>query len=520
MVPVSDHSDMLTIGELARRTGLPVRTIRFWSDSGLVVPSGRTTGGFRLYDAEAAARLELVRTLRELGLDLDAVRRVLDRQVTVRDVALAHVRALDAEIRTLQVRRAVLNRVARHGSTTEEMRLMHELARMSADERQRVIDEFVRETFDGVGDDAPGATVAQAMRTMPARLPARPTAEQVDAWVELAELVGDESFRRRTREMALAGARGEPQPDGPDPAAVAEHAGRAVREHIAPDSAPGREILDRIVGPACPRPNAPGSPTGWPRSPTAGWSGTGSCWPCSTDGRRPPPKHRRSSGWSPRCAPTRRTGPPAPDGDAGCAVRATPSPPPPRRRRRRGHRRTDLDRYARLVPIVPAWSLVSSACAPVLLIVGWTVAAELEGPGYDPAQQTISVLAAYGAPGYWVMTGALMALGVCHLLTAWALRPAAAAGRAALAGGGLAALAVTLVPAPSSGVPCTTVPSPPSASPCWRCGRSWPPAAAAPSPGPCGPSPRSWRRPPWPAAPSGSCWRCGAKAWRVRPNGS
>ncbi len=82
---------------------------------------------------------------------------------------------------------------------------------------------------------------------------------------------------------------------------------------------------------------------------------------------------------------------------------------------------------------------------------GWTTAALLEGPAYDPATETISVLASYGAAGFWVMTGALIALGVCYLLTAWGLRPAALAGRVALGGGGVAAMAVTLFPAPSSG---------------------------------------------------------------------
>ncbi len=103
------------------------------------------------------------------------------------------------------------------------------------------------------------------------------------------------------------------------------------------------------------------------------------------------------------------------------------------------------------MPIVPRWVLLSSGSAPVLLIAGWVIAASLEGPAYDPVTQTISVLAAYGAAGFWIMTGALFALGVCHLLTAWGLRAAAAAGRLALAGGGVAALVVALVPVPSSG---------------------------------------------------------------------
>ncbi|MDN0199224.1 DUF998 domain-containing protein [Streptomyces sp. S.PNR 29] len=101
--------------------------------------------------------------------------------------------------------------------------------------------------------------------------------------------------------------------------------------------------------------------------------------------------------------------------------------------------------------LVPRWALLSSGCAPVLLAGGWTIAGLLEGPAYDPATQTISVLAAYGSAGFWVMTAALFALGVCHLLTAWGLRAAALAGRVALGGGGAAALVVALLPAPSSG---------------------------------------------------------------------
>ncbi|MFD8236600.1 DUF998 domain-containing protein [Streptomyces sp. NPDC059696] len=100
---------------------------------------------------------------------------------------------------------------------------------------------------------------------------------------------------------------------------------------------------------------------------------------------------------------------------------------------------------------VPTWALLSSGCAPVFLIMGWLVAASLQGPPYDPAAQTISVLAAPGNQGSWVMTAAFVALGFCHLLTAWGLRPAATAGRVALAAGGVAALAVAVCPAPSSG---------------------------------------------------------------------
>ncbi|MFI8003069.1 DUF998 domain-containing protein [Streptomyces sp. NPDC086010] len=100
---------------------------------------------------------------------------------------------------------------------------------------------------------------------------------------------------------------------------------------------------------------------------------------------------------------------------------------------------------------VPWWILLSSMSAPVLLVAGWSVSAELQGPGYDPATSTISILAAEGAGGYWVMTSALVALGFCHVVTACGLRVAAPFGRAALAGGGLSAILLAFFPAPLSG---------------------------------------------------------------------
>jgi len=101
--------------------------------------------------------------------------------------------------------------------------------------------------------------------------------------------------------------------------------------------------------------------------------------------------------------------------------------------------------------LIPWWTLVSSGCAPVLLVGSWTIAELLQGPGYDPVTQTISVLGAYGAAGYWVITGSVITLGTCHLVTAYGLRAAAIAGRLALAGGGLCAMALALLPAPPSG---------------------------------------------------------------------
>ena len=97
------------------------------------------------------------------------------------------------------------------------------------------------------------------------------------------------------------------------------------------------------------------------------------------------------------------------------------------------------------------WGRVSSLLAPVLLIGGWTLAASLQPGGFDSVVRTISELAALDASERWVMTVAIGGTGVCHVLTATALRPAASAGRWLLALGGVASVLVALFPLPAGG---------------------------------------------------------------------
>ncbi|NUK05794.1 MerR family transcriptional regulator [Streptomyces lunaelactis] len=196
---------LYSIGDLARRTGLTVKAIRFYSDSGIVPPTDRSPSGYRRYDTEAAARLDLVRTLRGLGLDLPTIRRVVDREVSLPEVAAAHAEALAVQIRVLRLRRAVLTAVAKRGSTPEEMDLMHKLAKLSEDERRGLIDDFLDTAFGDL-DAGPlgGSAFVGIRRSMTPELPDNPETEQVEAWVELAELSQDPSFRAAVRRMAEA----------------------------------------------------------------------------------------------------------------------------------------------------------------------------------------------------------------------------------------------------------------------------------------------------------------------------
>lgn len=102
-------------------------------------------------------------------------------------------------------------------------------------------------------------------------------------------------------------------------------------------------------------------------------------------------------------------------------------------------------------PCVPGWALVSSLAAPVLLIGGWTAAAAVQPVPFDAVVRTISELAARDTPNRLLMTSALVGVGLSHLATAWALRPAAAAGRLVHGLGGLATLLVAAFPLPAGG---------------------------------------------------------------------
>jgi DNA-binding transcriptional MerR regulator len=186
-----DHS----IGELARRAGVSVKTVRYYSDQGLLA-TRRTAAGHRRYDGTALARLELIRTLRGLGIELAMVRAVLERERTLADVLTAHAEAVAVRIRTLQLQHAVLSVVAHRHSTPEELEHMHELTARSGQERHALITDFLTSTL---GDDPDFAAIRQNLTPV---LPDDADGHQVEAWLELAALVQDDDFRAAVRRMA------------------------------------------------------------------------------------------------------------------------------------------------------------------------------------------------------------------------------------------------------------------------------------------------------------------------------
>lgn len=117
--------DLMQIGEVAERIGLSIRTIRYYEEVDLVVPSARSEGGFRLYVEADVARLAVIKQMKPLGFTLEEMREVLavldalrnpsvdgpqrspaggarpelvDRLVTFREAAQQRVVALEDEL--------------------------------------------------------------------------------------------------------------------------------------------------------------------------------------------------------------------------------------------------------------------------------------------------------------------------------------------------------------------------------------------------------------------------------------
>ncbi|MFI7539111.1 MerR family transcriptional regulator [Streptosporangium sp. NPDC049376] len=110
------ESGGLTVGAAASHAGVTVRTLHHWDAIGLVRPSGRTTGGYRLYSAADVARVHRVLIYRELGLPLDDIGELLDAP------------AVDMTVPLRQQRAQLLDRISRLQSMVDAVDRMIEAA--------------------------------------------------------------------------------------------------------------------------------------------------------------------------------------------------------------------------------------------------------------------------------------------------------------------------------------------------------------------------------------------------------
>ena len=118
---------LMQIGQVAERTGLSLRTIRWYEEEGLVGPTTRTGGGFRLYSGHDVARLEVIKQMKPLGFSLDEMRQLLtllddlntggdhedrtallERLRMFHEAATARVRALEEQLHVAEAFAATL----------------------------------------------------------------------------------------------------------------------------------------------------------------------------------------------------------------------------------------------------------------------------------------------------------------------------------------------------------------------------------------------------------------------------
>ena len=127
----------LDIGQCAKATGVPAKTIRYYESIGLLAPPRRAENGYRLYGGPEIETLRFVRGARDLGFSLEEIARLLalwrDKNRASADVkalALEHARALDERIAKLkEVRRTILALAERcHGDRRPDCPILAEIA--------------------------------------------------------------------------------------------------------------------------------------------------------------------------------------------------------------------------------------------------------------------------------------------------------------------------------------------------------------------------------------------------------
>ncbi|SEB74265.1 MerR family transcriptional regulator [Streptomyces sp. TLI_105] len=184
-----------SIGELAARAGVTVKTVRFYSDRGLLPEAVRSSGGHRRYGAEALDRLRFIRSLRALDLPVPEVERVLEgdgADAVLEEAVAGRLRDVGSQLVALRWKEASL-------------RLLQECAAGERAQRLRLLgalpappdtDALVRFWRRALPVRLPGRVVATVLDAVVPRPPEEPGPGQVLAFARLHALVTDPRLER------------------------------------------------------------------------------------------------------------------------------------------------------------------------------------------------------------------------------------------------------------------------------------------------------------------------------------
>lgn len=187
----------VSIGELARSTGLAVRTIRFYCDEG-ILESRRSAGGHRMFDADSATeRLLLIRRLRALGLGLGSITDVLRGERSLDEAITVESARLEIEFRSLAWRRASLRAV----ETAPPTQRAERLALLAAAQDGRAVHDALVRFWRRILAPIPKRDFDIHVGWNVPEPPADPSVDEVVAFAELADLVADPEMNSAVRQQ-------------------------------------------------------------------------------------------------------------------------------------------------------------------------------------------------------------------------------------------------------------------------------------------------------------------------------
>lgn len=116
------------IGEVADRTGLTQRTLRYYEEKGLLDPPGRMEGGFRLYSDEDMQRIDHVIQLKELlGFSLAEIKQMIDAETVLEELRLQYRQESDAAARLVRIKQAIKVIKAQDGLMNHKIERLQEM---------------------------------------------------------------------------------------------------------------------------------------------------------------------------------------------------------------------------------------------------------------------------------------------------------------------------------------------------------------------------------------------------------
>jgi DNA-binding transcriptional MerR regulator len=194
-----------TIGQIARRTGVSAKTIRYYDKVGLLEPSGATPGGYRLYRAEDVERLELILTLRHVGYSLREIRKILQAELDSESAIRVQLQVLSDEIERLTALKELLESASSGrwaNNPFERLRAMVRIVKMPPETRKEWLHERIKDAVTHslshlAWDREHEQTLRDALDTV---VPQECSPAQAAALAEAGELLVDAELETEVRD--------------------------------------------------------------------------------------------------------------------------------------------------------------------------------------------------------------------------------------------------------------------------------------------------------------------------------